>query len=118
MDANFFFELGITMLSGQYNPRRRCRATENDRFQALYGVSPLVCSILWIMIVIAGGLDPYCQPKHLLWCFLFLKCYLSENVMAAILNADEKTIHKWVWYMMDALNNLEMEVVSLIGIQC
>ena len=101
------------MLGGvKHNRGRVSQATENSRFQSLYGASPLVCSILWAKIVYFGGFDPSCQPKHLLWSFLFMNCYLAENVLAVLLGADERTIRMWVWYIIDALNDLEEEVVS------
>ncbi len=112
-DADFFFELGLLIIAGSpiHGRRRPCKKTQLGRFHALYGASPLICSYLWALIVDLGDLDPYCGPKHLLWCLLFLKGYLTEAMMSVLLKADEKTIRKWVWYFIYALNDLEYDLV-------
>ena len=93
-------------------------------------VLPSLCQVLIVRSVIStlkkilqvscsrGCLDKHCQPKHLLWAFYFFKTYLSDSVLACHLHTDEKTIWKWVWYIIVALLNLEGDVVSLASSLC
>mmetsp|Transcript_33490 Transcript_33490/g.69719 ORF Transcript_33490/g.69719 Transcript_33490/m.69719 type:complete len:159 (-) Transcript_33490:455-931(-) len=108
MDAEAFFHLGSTLIGGAglYTGYRSSK-TSHARFQSLYGATPLVCSIAWsLMVSTTVDLDRYFQPKHLLWCLLFFKSYLSENMLAFLLGADQKTLRKWIWYTVDVLNDL------------
>ena len=76
--------------------------------------------ILWAMLLSYGCLDndSHCQPKHLLWAFYFMKTFLTEFVLACHLDADKKTIKKWVWYIIVALSDLKGDVVSLVSSLC
>jgi len=58
-----------------------------------------------------------CSPKHLLWALHFMKVYPKQAQGCAIVGAsagavDPKTHHNWVWAFMDAIAELQDEVVS------
>jgi len=62
-----------------------------------------------------GGL-----PKHLLWALHFMKAYpLQAQGCAAVGGyggaVDPKTYRKWVWAYIEAVSDLELEVVSLLS---
>lgn len=78
------------------------------KFRTFYGIGPDVCSILWNRI---SNKPPHSEPKHLLWCMLFLKNYHKEHVNAAIVSADEKTFRLWAWRFVELLS--ELDVVRL-----
>ena len=121
LNTTFFYTLGLAIImpgAGGQISHLHTEKTQNFRFHALYGITPNVCVILWAMVVSYGCLDKHCQPKHLLWAFYFLKTYLSESVLACHHDADEKTIQKWVWYIIVALLDLEGDVVSLASSLC
>jgi hypothetical protein len=79
--------------------RRQNNTTFHRRWMATFGVTPFLLATIWNL------LDPVrnailcqapCQPKHLLWTFTFFKVYTTENVMHALIGADEKTFRKYV----------------------
>lgn len=80
------------------------------RFKSLFGVTPLICSIIWNKI--RPNIKNGCSPKHLLWTLMFLRNYNTEETNRAILNVDEKTIRKYVWDIIDYISSLR--VVSYI----
>ena len=51
--------------------------------------------------------DPACRPVHLLWTLMFLKIYSTECVDAGIVNANEKSFRKWVWFLVKEVSKLE-----------
>ena len=49
----------------------------------------------------------------MLWGLMFLKIYASEGVLATLAGGvDEKTFRKWAWRFVDAIADLEDDVVS------
>lgn len=75
------------------------------KFISFYGISPEVCSLLWKTI---QNKPNGSEPKHLLWCMLFLKNYNTEHVNASIVNADEKTFRLWVWRFIELLAKIDV----------
>lgn len=108
MNEQTFFKLGnvyteTVSTSSEYVALRR--------FQSFFGVSPLVCSLIWEKIenaVPSGG-----APKHLLWSLCFLKQYSVEHNRRSLFHADEKTIRKWTWIFVELLS--ELDVVTFIS---
>ena len=87
------------------------------RFRSFYGASSSTCERLWMLI------DPYktmprgVQPFHLLWGLLFLKVYATEPVHCSIVGCpDEKTFRKWSILFVNAISQLENEIVSVVNI--
>lgn len=86
-------------------------STENSnltgyrKFRTFYGVSPEICALLWNQI---GNKPSGSEPKHLLWCMLFLKTYNKEHINAAIVNVDEKTFRLWTWRFVELLAQLNV----------
>ena len=83
-------------------------------FKAVFGVSPLLCSVVWNYMDDDEKLPRRAQPKHLLWTLMFLKLYNSENVLSSMCGCEEKTFRKWVWLMLAAIGSLE-DVVRTTG---
>ena len=52
------------------------------------------------------------SPMHLLWTLLFLKTYGKESIMSTIVEADEKTVRKWVWHIAELIADMDNDVVS------
>lgn len=82
------------------------------RFRAMFGVSYIHCSIIWTHIYddLPGG----ACPVHLLWTLMFLKCYNTEEVNRSLIDADEKTIRKWIWIFIDQISKIRVVYNSLI----
>lgn len=90
---------------------RRSNDVENDRFMANFGTPPSIVALLWQMMASINGIDTYCKPKHLLWTLMFLKTYATFDVIACRVGADEKTVRKWVWYVVFTVADLVDDVV-------
>lgn len=86
----------------------RSRNVAIRRYKSFFGVTPTVCSICWEKLkpILPVG----AEPKHLLWCLLFLKQYGSEHNRRTILKADEKTIRKWTWIFVDLISRLDVVI--------
>ena len=88
-------------------------------FRKLFGTRLLVVKNLWfrlnkLSLHPEGGL-----PKHLLWVLHFMKAYpLQAQGCAAVDGSggavNPKTYRKWVWAYIEAVSDLELEVVSLL----
>lgn len=71
-----------------------------------FGVTPEVSSIIWEKL--KDELPEGSEPKHLLWSLLFLKQYCDEHNRRSILGADEKTIRKWTWVLVELLYKINV----------
>ena len=86
------------------------------RFRSHFGTTPTICLVIW------ERLDPYetilptyrrVKFKHLLWALLFMKVYGTEELHTSLTGVDEKTFRKWSWIFIDAIADLECEVVNV-----
>lgn len=78
----------------------------NQRFISLFGLDDVTCQQFWNTLI-QGGFCLSCQPKRLLWTLYFLKCYPTERNASVMLNIDEKTFRKWVWYVIEEISTLD-----------
>jgi len=114
ISASSFFQLGYSMISSS----KVCRemTTHAERvFRTYFGVSPVVASKCWNMMV--SGLYDGCfncnfEPKHLLWALMLLKMYSLEPVHAGIAHCSVKTFRKWSLSMVEAIASMLSDVVS------
>ena len=89
-------------------------------FRELFGTKLEVVENVWFLLDELelhpkGGL-----PKHLLWAFHFMKAYPLEAQGCSAVGGsggavDPKTYRKWVWAYIEAISDLELEVVSLLS---
>lgn len=97
----------FTKLGNRYTESSMTRSAKVAlrRFKSFFGITPIVCSIIWQKIkdeVPEGG-----EPKHLLWSLMFLKQYTDEHTRRSIVGADEKTMRKWTWIFVEMLSNMD-----------
>ena len=76
------------------------------RFRSHFGTTVSVAAQLWGMVRVPQGSN----PKHLLFCLLFLKRYDCEEASSALCQVDECPFRKWAWYYNRQI--AELEVVS------
>ena len=62
------------------------------RFRAFFGTSPLVCLVVWDMLLLVRPRKS--TPEHLLRALLLLKRYHIESLNAALVGVNEKTFRK------------------------
>jgi hypothetical protein len=58
----------------------------------------------------AGSRGP--KPEHLLWAFMWLKAYHTEDIGSALAGVDEKTFREKVWFYVEGIARLDTDVVS------
>ena len=86
---------------------------EDRRFREMFGIGPTVCLICWNMLTTLGYLPEGGRLVHFLWFLCFLKVYPNQGPLSVLCGgADPKTIRKWVLLFIDAVADLEPEVVS------
>ncbi|GAX10088.1 hypothetical protein FisN_2Lu360 [Fistulifera solaris] len=81
---------------------------QTRRFQSHFGVSPIQCSQLWILLKVPEN----ARFKHLLWALLKLKVYATEEVLSGMAGCDEKTFRKWSDQFIDALSLLSSCLIN------
>ena len=103
MNPTEFLKLGSEYTKSNLT---KSKAIAFRRFMSFFGITPLVCSIVWDKVKQNAPLGS--APKHLLWSLSFLKEYSHEHYRRAIFKADEKTIRKWTWIFVKLLSDLDV----------
>lgn len=96
---------------GHHYTKHNCNNNNNvgmRRFLSMFGISPLVCSKLWVLL--SQNVESCITPHHLMWALIFLKSYNTEEVNKSIIGSDEKTVRKWVWIVIDAISRLTIVI--------
>ena len=84
------------------------------RFSANFGVGPKHCAWLWHLAADhLYELDYNVKRIHLLWTLNILKTDDTEAVMNGRWGADEKTIQKWLYVVLEGLGRIG--AVSMVG---
>lgn len=78
-------------------------AISHQRFKAIFGLDTWLCELLWLDLI---EIESIPKKTYLLWALLFLKCYASETVHAALTGVTEKTFRKWAWFVVNAIAKL------------
>ena len=87
-----------------------------DYFKSHFGCAPIICVDLWWLISNRNHANDYFpspRPVHLLWTFLFLRCYPKKTVLSTTLGVDEKTVLKWIWIVIEMISDTKKSVVSV-----
>ena len=109
--------LGLSFIG--YDEERTNRTHNNknrEHFLKSYGVSPLVCSIIFGDIqVLDIGDDKISKPKpkHFLLCMFWLKRYQIESILSIIFGYHEETVRKWIWIYARAIQALKPHKVCI-----
>jgi len=93
-------------------------ASKERRIRACFGCSAAIIADTWNRIIEKhhpNGFDkPGASVKHLLWAFVFLKCYSTEDIHCAIVGWPcEVTYRTWTWYFVKQVQGLKSDVISL-----
>lgn len=110
--SNMFYDFGNTLTKHQSCSEK----IGLRRFKSFFGVSPSICAKTWNLI--KSKLPSDCQPIHLLWTLLFLKCYNTESVNHSIAGCDEKTFRKRVNQILDHLMSIKVVSVYFFSCKC
>ena len=86
---------------------------KDSRIRSIFGASSEVISEIWNRIEPTIS-EPGAKPKHLLWAFVFMKVYSTEDVHRAIVGwPSAKTFRKWSWYFVQKIAELKDDVIRL-----
>ena len=105
-----FLALGRSIVCKQ--SKKHSSTGDENFFRSTFNSSPEVCSHTWEYLTHYKKKPKKSLPKHLLWALLFLKSYATEPFLAGLVGVSEKTLRKWVWAMIGAVNMLYSRVVS------
>ena len=84
------------------------RSESNLRsFYSFFGVSPLVCAIIWRKL--GPAMKERAKPWHFLWCLMFLNVYANEHAHGALAKTTEPTFRSWSWRFVKLI--AEMDIV-------
>lgn len=92
------------------------------RFKSNFGVAPEVVADAWDLLMenrflrnrLPGRLPP--DPVHFLWALMLLKGYSTVDKLASHLQINEDTLQKWTHFYLEAMAELDSEVVSMLSI--
>ena len=106
LGSTLHFEVLGEQLTGKFSH------TENKEFfKANFGVSPIVTSKIYKMIV--PETTASFNPKTLLMALYFLKVYPNERVLSCNFEADRKSIMSKIWSVIVSIASLKKKVVSI-----
>lgn len=110
-----FMQLGLVVMKREKS--RACARTQLRRFKAFFGAKPKWIALQWRFLYKSGwlefaGVNP--NPVHLLWTFLWLKRYDTEEVGASLAGTDEKTYREKVWFYLRGMARLANKFVRRI----
>ena len=109
MDALAFITLAASITNRKRNFNSAAADTE---FKEIFGVAAEVCSYVWAYLLLHHTFEITPTPMHFLWTLVFLRQYPTERLLSSLLEADEKTIRKYAWPIIDALAEMAIETVS------
>lgn len=88
---------------------------QDRTFRAHFGVGWIVSYEIWKALTAYSEHyitpRPPIKPEHLLWCLHFLKTYDTEDRAVPFCRTSRKTYRKWVWEVMERLDDLAEEKV-------
>ena len=118
LPPDIFLYWGLKML-GRQRPIGQASFVDQERFAKVFGVSHMVCAIIWRLLVDKTDYITHkVLPQFLLWALHEMHEYTIETnacgFVALPKAPDEKTFRKWTWYLIEAINMLEGYVVSML----
>ena len=97
----------------------RSEKVQEQRFKVELEVPIYIATVVWEMLKDSAflqennpGQQPL-NPSHMLWALMFLKKYSRVESLANTVEVDEKTFRKWAWLYLEALAELDSELVSV-----
>jgi hypothetical protein len=110
VNEEMMLRLGLNQIGcTEYHRDRVCDKTNLSRFAATFGVSPLICSMVFRDIqlhVDDGATIDNPKPLMLLMSLYWLYRYPVETMTAVCFKFDEDTVRKWVWKYCKAIQAL------------
>ena len=101
--ARLFVELGRKI--GGWSAHRRDYLRP---FRALFGVTPLKCTLLTNRLTTVHGGANVGKPVHLLWALLLGRTYSTEEDLAGRCDTWEKNFREKAWHLLELLSELDL----------
>jgi len=116
LDANDFYKMGSRIARYKLS---RSENVSQRRFKAHFGTPSDVAACTWELMTEAkflrdalGSSKP--NPDHMMWSLMLLKMYPTMPAMASTLQVDETTVRKWCLLYLEAMAELDRQLVSTI----
>lgn len=120
VSADDFLLLGLH-INGFRGSDTACGATNIRRFRATFGATPESCSKIFADLQINVAPATIMIKKHNASYFLmtlqWLRNYMVEETLAGTYNVTEKTVRKWIWDYINAVQALKEKKVRRESIQ-
>ena len=99
--------------------KKRSKTEENYDMHEFFGANSLDLLALWNLMSNKDLLPEGGTIDHLLWTFLWLKCYGKRKMLCSLCGGidgpiSKDTLIKWVVLFLDAIANCEPYVVSFV----
>ena len=93
--------------------KERAVSTEEHEFRTFFGVSVEIFLTTWNLLEKKHYLPPDGTIEHMLWALMFMRVYASESVLCALAGGiDKNTFKKWTWPFIEAIEMLQLDIVS------
>jgi hypothetical protein len=112
-DAFFHDGMNIKVREDQRNYHRKTQVNTR-RYVEIFGIDHQMTSIVWrrVFVDIPIDTDMEIRPCHFLWTLMFLQSYELEGNLATSLGADEKTVRKYKWAVLEHITDNSYRFVS------
>lgn len=92
--------------------RKWAQTMADTKARGFFGVPTHIIAEIWNRV--EGDIESAARPKHLLWALALMKVYATEDVLCRIVGwPDPQTFHKWAWYFVKRIADLEDQVILL-----
>ena len=83
-------------------------------YRAWFGAEPVFVALAWLMILQSGWMvkSRATWPFHLLWNFLWIKVYSTEDVLTGMVAYNVKPFQMKVWFLSEGIACLYVTLVS------
>ena len=105
-EANFLL-IGLVMMGiSRADIDGMGKNQQQQEFSTHFGPTPAICVLLWEDSAAIETEHSKMLPMHLLWGLHFLRCYPTEEELAARLKQGVRTIRRWLWFVIARLQSL------------
>ena len=123
MDSTEIQELGRVTAKYKHSGSEKVRLR---RFKSHFGTPPEIAAYTWELLInskfvrneLPGIRHCGPNPVHMLWALMLLKRYDTMEVLADHLKIDEDTLRKWSHFYLEAMAELDADVVSDYVLLC
>ena len=116
--AQIFEQKGLELMN-RLKKRGTMSLALDDRFKSHFGALPDICADIWYRLDPSTLPEEQAKVEYLLWALFLLRQYPKETIGATIAGGvHEQTWRNHVWYFVDRISLLEVDVVRVFESVC